>query len=133
MEEGLRCAALVAVIGEVWGVPPALDFTATRRLTVRAESNRLPCWLLRRAATPDLSAARNRWRVTSLPSATNPHDAMAPGDPRWQAELFRSRHMQLGSWVAHHDRAADRVDFSAAVRDGAVADDHAAAGQRATG
>ena len=30
MEEGLRCPALCAVIGEFWGDPAALDFTATR-------------------------------------------------------------------------------------------------------
>ena len=40
MEEGLRCAALSAVIGELWGDPRALDFTATRRLAVAAERSR---------------------------------------------------------------------------------------------
>ena len=40
MEEGLRCAALGAVIGELWGDPAALDFTATRRLAVAAEQQR---------------------------------------------------------------------------------------------
>ena len=34
MEEGLRCGALSAVIGELWGDPASLDFTATRRLAV---------------------------------------------------------------------------------------------------
>ncbi|MDP9085934.1 MAG: hypothetical protein M3N02_04100, partial [Pseudomonadota bacterium] len=37
MEEGLRCAALGGVIGELWGDPRAADFTATRRLAVAAE------------------------------------------------------------------------------------------------
>ncbi|MFL6745206.1 MAG: hypothetical protein ACJ8EO_04215, partial [Sphingomicrobium sp.] len=32
MEEGLRCSALSCVIGEIWGDPKVLDFTATRRL-----------------------------------------------------------------------------------------------------
>ena len=41
MEEGLRCAGAVgAVIGELWGDPAALDFTATRRLAVAAERSR---------------------------------------------------------------------------------------------
>ncbi len=133
MEEGLRCASLVAVIGEVWGAPPVLDFTATRRLATRAEASDMPCWLIRRGAVPDLSAARNRWRVASLPSMLHPHDPMAPGDPRWQVELFRSREMEPGTWVARYDRAADRVDFSAAFRDGAVAEGDSAAGLRAAG
>ena len=40
MEEGIRCAALSAVVGEIWGDPRALDFTATRRLAVAAEPAR---------------------------------------------------------------------------------------------
>ena len=32
MEEGLRCPGLSAVIGEIWGDPKTLDFTATRAL-----------------------------------------------------------------------------------------------------
>jgi protein ImuA len=127
MEEGLRCASLAAVIGEVWGAPPVLDFTATKRLATRAEASNLPCWLVRRGAVPDLSAARNRWRVASLPSRAHPHDPMAPGDPRWQVELFRSRQAPPGIWVARYDRAADRVDFSAAFRDGAMAEGDGAA------
>jgi protein ImuA len=133
MEEGLRCAALGVVIGEIWGDPPVLDFTATRRLAVRAEATKLPCWLMRRAATPDLSAARNRWRITSLASEAHPHDPQAPGNPRWQAELFRSRHAQPGTWVATYDRAADRVDFSTPLRDGAVAERDGTARRHATG
>ncbi|MFA9200679.1 MAG: hypothetical protein ACEQR8_05755 [Cypionkella sp.] len=37
LEEGLRCRDLAAVIGEVVGNPKALDFTASRRLTLAAE------------------------------------------------------------------------------------------------
>jgi protein ImuA len=133
MEEGLRCTALSAVIGEAWGAPPVLDFTATRRLATRAEASNIPCWLIRRGAVPDLSAARNRWRIASLPSLAHPHDPQAPGDPRWQVELFRSRAAQPGTWVATYDRAADRVDFSAAFRDGAVAETGGTAGRRAAG
>lgn len=133
MEEGLRGTALGGVIGEVWGDPPSLNFTATRRLAVRAEAVGLPCWLIRRAATPDLSAARNRWRVASLPSQVHPHDPQAPGDPRWQVELFRARQVPPGAWVATYDRAADRIDLSAAFRDGAVAQGDGAAGLRAAG
>ena len=133
MEEGLRCASLAMVIGEVWGAPSVLDFTATKRLATRAEASNLPCWLIRRAATPDLSATRNRWRVASLPSLPHPHDPQAPGDPRWQVELFRSRAAHPGTWVARYDRAADRVGFSAAFRDGPLADGDGTAGLRTAG
>ena len=133
MEEGLRCAALSAVIGEVWGDAPALDFTATKRLAIRAEASKRPCWLVRRGTTPNLSAARNRWRVASLPSLAHPHDPLAPGDPRWHLDLFRSRLINPGTWVASYDRAADRIGFSAAFRDGALAESDGTAERRAAG
>ncbi len=129
-EEGLRCKALLAVVAEIWGDPPALNFTATKRLALRAEVMRIPCWLLRHGGTANLSAARDRWRIVSLPSAPDPDDARAPGDPRWRLELFRSRDKQPGTWVVRHDRAADRLDLSAAVPDGAVAENAGTAGQR---
>ena len=100
VEEGLRCKALSAVVAEIYGNPPALDFTATKRLALRAEASGVPCWLVRHGGAPDLSAARDRWRVGSLPSAPNPDDARAPGDARWRVELFRSRDKQPGLWVA---------------------------------
>ncbi len=101
MEQGLHCAGLSAVLGEVWGDPPALDFTATKRLALRAEAQARPAILIRRAATPNLSAARLRWRISSLPSAQQQHDIRAPGDPLWRAELFRARWRTPGAWVAH--------------------------------
>ena len=52
MEEGLRCAALGAVIGEMWGDPRALDFTATRRLAVAAEKSGVAAWLVRLGGRP---------------------------------------------------------------------------------
>ena len=133
MEDGLRCRALGAVIGEVWGDPPALDFTATKRLALRAEAADVSCWLIRRAASPDLSAARDRWRVASLPSAPHPHDAQAPGSPRWALDLFRSRRSKPGQWVATYDRAADRVDLAAPARDRALEPRDGAVRERAAG
>jgi protein ImuA len=132
VEEGLRCKALAAVVAELHGNPAAVDFTAMKRLALRSEASAVPCWLIRQAATADLSAARNRWRIATLPSAANPDDPRAPGDPRWQVELFRSRDARPGQWVASHERGADgaedRLDLVAAVPDGAVAEDARASG-----
>ncbi|MEO1641241.1 MAG: hypothetical protein AAFU41_18560 [Pseudomonadota bacterium] len=133
MEDGLRCRALAAVVGEVWGDPPALDFTATKRLAMRAEAADVSCWLIRRAASPDLSAARDRWRIKSLPAATHPHDAQAPGDPRWALDLFRSRRSKPGQWVASYDRAQDRVHLAPPTRDRAVDAGDGAGRERAAG
>ena len=120
MEEGLECAALSAVVGEVWGNPKALDFTATKRLALRAARSGVPVWLLRQDAAADLSVAPERWRLVSAASEANSLDASAPGEARWMAELFRSRRQAPGIWVAGHDRAAHRVDLATALSDGAV-------------
>ncbi|WP_344707920.1 hypothetical protein [Sphingomonas swuensis] len=105
MEEGLRCSALSGVVGEIWGDPQALDFTATRRLAVAAERMGVSCWLVRPGGHAGLSGARERWRLASAPSAVHPFDPKAPGSPRWAAELFRSRRRAPASWVVGHDPA----------------------------
>lgn len=106
MEEGLRCAGLSAVIGELWGDPRALDFTATRRLAVAAERSGVPCWLVRFGGMANLSGARMRWRIASAPSLPHPFDARAPGAPAWEAELFRARGFTPGRWSIAHDADA---------------------------
>ena len=115
MEEGLRCSCLSAVIGELWGDPKALDFTATRRLAVAAEHSGKPCWLVRLGGTANLSGARMRWRIGSAPSLANALDARASGAPAWDAELFRARGHPPGRWTLAHD--ADRFHLVAARAD----------------
>ena len=99
MEEGLRCSGIGAVIGELWGDPAALDFIATRRLAVAAERGGVACWLIRLQGAASLSGARERWRLASAPSEPHPLDPRAPGAPRWDAELFRSRRRAPGRWL----------------------------------
>jgi protein ImuA len=118
MEEGVRCTALSAVIGEIWGDPRALDFTATRRLAVASERSGVPCWLVRLGGIANLSGARMRWRIASVPSLFNPLDARAPGLPAWDAELFRSRAGAPGRWRLAHD--ADRFHLVAGAGDRAL-------------
>jgi protein ImuA len=103
MEEGVRCTGLSAVIGEIWGDPSALDFTATRRLAVASERSGVPCWLVRLGGIPNLSGARMRWRVSSAPSLSNDFDPQAPGLAAWAAELFRARGSPPGRWSLAHD------------------------------
>lgn len=107
MEEGLRCTALRAVLGEVWGDPAVLSFTASKRLALRAEASGVACFLLRRGAVPNLSAARARWRVSSLPSLPFAQDMHAPGTPRWDLELFRARDRAPGHWVGQYGERRD--------------------------
>jgi protein ImuA len=121
MEEGLRCTALSCVIGEIWGDPRALDFTATRRLAVAAERSGVAAFLIRLGGHANLSGARMRWRIASAPSLANALDPRAPGAPAWDAELFRARGVPPGRWRIAHE--ADRFHLVAASGDRALGEE----------
>ena len=125
MEEGVRCSALSGVIGEIWGDPRVLDFTATRRLAVASERSGVSCWLVRLGGSANLSGARMRWRIGSAPSLLSSLDPRAPGLPAWDAELFRARAMPPGRWRLAHE--AGRFHLVAAAGDRTLG-----AGQRLT-
>ncbi|MEP2736683.1 MAG: hypothetical protein ABJP34_10330 [Erythrobacter sp.] len=101
LEEGVRCRDFAFVIGEVRGNPRALDFTASRRLTLTAQSHGSRLYLIRLDARPDLSSARMRWNAASAPSQRSRWNADAPGVPSWKAELFRARSHPPGNWILH--------------------------------
>ena len=121
MEEGVRCSCLSAVIGELWGDPRALDFTATRRLAVASERSGTPCWLVRLGGSANLSGARMRWRIGSAPSLMHPFDGRAPGTPAWDAELFRARGLPPGRWTLAHE--ADRFHLVTGAGDRALGEE----------
>lgn len=103
LEEGLRCRELAFVIGELTGNPKALDFTASRRLSLTAEKHGVPLWLVRLDAQRDLSSARMRWEVRAAASPPPRWNAAAPGNPSWRAELFRARAHAPGEWILRDD------------------------------
>jgi protein ImuA len=116
LEEGVRCRDLAFVIGELAGNPKALDFTASRRLSLAAEKHGVPLMLVRLDAARDLSSARMRWQARSDPSAAPRWNAFAPGSPAWRAELFRARAHAPGEWILRSDGhvlAADRLATTA--------------------
>ena len=119
LEEGASCGGLSAIVGEIHGAPQVLDFTATKRLALRGEASGVPIYLIRSGDGGVLSAARERWRVSSRPSAAHRHDPHAPGGIRWQAELFRARGRAPGRWLASYEagRASltDRLDLVSAT------------------
>jgi protein ImuA len=103
LEEGVRCRELACVIGEIAGNPRALDFTASRRLTLAAERHGVVLVLVRLDAARDLSSARMRWQVAAAPSLPPRWNAQAPGRPAWRAELFRARTHPPGEWILRDD------------------------------
>jgi protein ImuA len=115
LEEGLRCRDLACVIGEIAGNPKALDFTASRRLSLAAEKYGVPLFLVRIDAGHDLSSARMRWEVRAAPSPRPRWNADAPGTPAWRAELFRARAHPPGQWTLHDDGTRLTADRPAAA------------------
>jgi len=121
LEEGIRCRELACVIGEIAGNPKALDFTASRRLTLAAEKYGVPLFLVRHDAHPDLSSARMRWQAHAAPSLAPRWNAAAPGPAAWRAELFRARGHAPGEWILRDDdgylaaAAPDHGDLAAAA------------------
>ena len=105
LEEGLRCHDMAFVIGEIAGNPRALDFTASRRLSLAAEKHGVPLWLVRLDARRDLGAARMRWEIAPAPSPRPRWNAHAPGIATWRADLFRAHTFHPGQWILCDDDA----------------------------
>ncbi len=87
VEEAIRSGAVGTVIAELDGA----DFTASRRLALASSRYGCPVLLLMPYTREGATAATARWRVRPRPSAPNRFDAGAPGSPRLQAVLERSR------------------------------------------
>ncbi len=107
-EEGLRCAGLAGVLGEIRGHPRALDLTASRRLALRARDGGVMGLLLRQAAAAEPGAAATRWLVEPLPAATLDDFAAGIGRPAWRLHLERNRAGATGRFDLEWDHDARR-------------------------
>ncbi len=87
VEEGVRSAALAAVVAEL----SEASFTATRRLHLAAAERGVPAILLMPHTREGATAAQTRWRVAPAPAAPAAHDPQAPGPARLRATLERTR------------------------------------------
>src|SRR3954471_6924446 len=92
MEEGLRCAGLAGVIGEV----TKLSLTASRRLQLCAGQSGVTALVVRRwhnaherALAGEPNAATTRWRVSPSPSIADGLEGLLR--QRWLVELLRCR------------------------------------------
>lgn len=104
IEEALGCRAVAAVIADIGGAPKILDFTVSRRLSLRAASGGASIFLNRYGTGREASAAQLRWRVEPAVSQGQSYDAQSPDAPRWQVflekGLLSTEHKQEGShWL----------------------------------
>lgn len=86
-EEAIACRAVAAVVADIGSHSKLLDFTASRRLSLRSADTGTSMFLLRYGPRREASAAHLRWRLSPVRSAAQRFDAAAPGPLRWQAEL----------------------------------------------
>jgi protein ImuA len=101
-------AAAAAVIAPA-GPARLLDLTASRRLTLFAESSGTTAILLRAADPQAPSAATTRWRVAAASSQAL--EANAPGHPAFALDLLRQRGGAPSyGWHVEWDR--DRARFA---------------------
>jgi protein ImuA len=91
MEEAIACRAVAAVVADVASFHKALDFTASRRLSLRSAASGAGAFLVRYGEQKQASAARYRWQISPSLSGSRPFDPRAPGPPRWRAVLERGR------------------------------------------
>lgn len=111
--EGARCAALAAVVIELWGSVRALDLTASRRLALAAKGSGTPVLMARGAAQPCASAAETRWHVRAAPSRALA--AKAPGNPAISLSLLRHRGgLSQETWHLEWNRDTRSFDDRAA-------------------
>lgn len=106
-EQAVRTAALGAVVIEPWGEPKALDFTASRRLSLAAARSGVATFLLRMGVGASSgaahSAALTRWRLSAAPSRAL--EANAPGGATFSAHLVRQRGGAHGqTWCVEWNR-----------------------------
>lgn len=116
MEEGLRCAGLAAVVGEV----TKLSLNASRRLKLCARHSGVTALALRRwrtaeqrAFTDEPNAASTRWRVSPRASDPGPFDAVERA--RWRIELLRARGGDPQSWILEACDAKGHLALPAAL------------------
>jgi protein ImuA len=90
-EEATACRAVAAIIAEVRGSSKLLNFTASRRLSLRASTNCVSLFMLRYGPRRESSAAHLRWQIRPHRSSSHALDDRAPGNARWHLNLERGR------------------------------------------
>ena len=109
MEEAIACSAIAGVIADISGHPKALDFTVSRRLSLRAAAAGTSAFIIRYGHQREASAAKLRWHVSSVLSAQQRDDALAPGPPRFLVEIEKRR---LGSKMQRSETTKLILDWT---------------------
>ncbi len=94
IEEGLKCSALDAVIGEV----RELSFTESRRLQLAVEESKVTGLIHRyNCKSENTVACVSRWKIKPI-SSIAVDGLPGLGFPRWNVQLEKVRNGRPGSW-----------------------------------
>lgn len=130
LEEGLENNALAAVVGILPENDRLYDFTASRRLVMRAVESGVTALLLRSSRDNAVTtAAQTRWSIAAAPSAAqHRRGAHLPGlgAPQWQVRLTKIKGSApktgaLGGWRVRWDDETFYFRLAAAMADRAPA------------
>ena len=123
LEQALRSGAVSMALGAVDGA----SLAQTRRLDFAAKQGGCVGLVLPRGLD-GLSAARRRWRISTVASAVDADDPRAPGPARLAAELVRGRGERPGAWILEQDDETHRLRLADRLAgDGLAAIGHAGA------
>lgn len=140
LEEGLSTPGLAAAIGILACDIRRYDFTASRRLSLRAAASGGTAIVLRiggriaEAGGGGTTAAATRWSVAARPSMPVRHSGHAMpglGPPRWRVELERCKRGRPHDWLVEWDHETLRFHLAAPLADRAPVQETAAGHWRA--
>ncbi len=105
-EESLKSDSLAAILIAMGNRERRYNFTISRRLKLQCEKRKTPLFFLRHWSQCGATAATARWRVSRLPSVTEP--LSVPGQPligaaRLRLTLERSQAHPPQSWEFGYD------------------------------
>lgn len=93
IEEGMKCDAIAAVIGELCD----LSFTESRRLQLTAEQSRVTAFIHRlNPRSENTVTCVTRWKISQLHS--DAEGLPGVGYARWNVQLQKVRNGQPGTW-----------------------------------
>lgn len=123
LEESLTTPGFAAAIGILARDGRRYDFTASRRLSLRAAASGGTAIVLRAgdgATATGSTAAATRWSVAAQPSVPVHHPGHAMpglGPPRWRVELLRCKRGRPQDWLVEWDHETFRFHLAAPLAD----------------
>jgi len=119
MEEAITSGSVAAVAGVLWS-ERFYDFTASKRLRMRARETDTAVVMVRSHRANGTTAADHRLSVTTEPSVGGAHRSGAfglLGNPAWHIDLTKCRHSSLGSHHVSWNPEALRLHMATALAD----------------